>query len=246
MVQRTMLWYLVATITGLVTGTTFISSVEEGILKAVPAVTSRLLKDPSPLLDVASASDIVAFFSGPCVYGYKPSPPWWIFDLGKEMKVVSISVKNGGSCCNPWLGNFTVEVGNRLSPTDNELYGSEICVEHSGQVPPNVTVSHPCVRPLRGRYVKLRSKCVDLFGSVLSCDLHVHAVPAPTTGRKFAVFAQDRKSAPEGGYDLVCARQCMGEHTCVKFSVSSSGQCVLYDRQVDTAQESYSLSHISL
>ncbi|XP_046357864.1 fucolectin-4-like [Haliotis rufescens] len=243
--KRTMYCYLVAAIAGLVTGTTFISSVEEGILKAVPSVTSQLLKDPTPLLDIAPASDIVTFFSGPCVYGYKPSPPWWVFDLGEEMKVMSISVKNTGSCCDPWLGNFTVEVGNRLS-ADNEMYGSEVCVKQSGKVPPNVTVSHPCVTPVRGQYVKLTSKCVDLFGSVLSCDLHVHAVPSLTPGRKSAVFTQYQKSAPEGGYDLGCARQCMGEDTCVRFSVSSSGQCVLYDRQQNAADEGYSLSHISL
>ncbi|XP_067680078.1 uncharacterized protein [Haliotis asinina] len=84
--------------------------------------------------------------------------PWWQVDLGSYSKVIEVAVTSRSDCCPERLHDFTVEVFRKIPVISRAARGA-LCGTYDGAVAePGKTVTVKCVRPVTGRYVRLRGK----------------------------------------------------------------------------------------
>ncbi|XP_067680079.1 uncharacterized protein [Haliotis asinina] len=127
------------------------------LARGKPAIASSVYGPlPSVATDGLPNTD---WGSGSCFAVAKgDNHPWWQVDLGPYSTVIEVAATSRSDCCPERLHDFKVEVFRKNPATSTSARGV-LCGTYDGAVAqPGRTVSVKCVRPLKGRFVRLRGR----------------------------------------------------------------------------------------
>ncbi|XP_046381822.2 uncharacterized protein LOC124152820 isoform X2 [Haliotis rufescens] len=99
--------------------------------------------------------------------------PWWQVDLEAYSSIIDVAVTSRSDCCPERLHDFTLEVFTKNPATEHSAKAT-LCGTYNGAVTvPGKTVNVKCVRPVKGRYVRLKGRKNGTGDLLQFCEVKV-------------------------------------------------------------------------
>ncbi|NP_001290251.2 fucolectin-7-like [Larimichthys crocea] len=128
------------------------------------------------------------FHAGSCTHTDQRNGPWWRVDLLDSYIVTSITIVNGGDCCQHRINGLKIHIGNSLenNGVKNPMVGQIV------DIGDDETFTKTLTDRVEGRYVTL---LVPGSGKFLTlCEVEVYGYRAPT-GENLAVQGKASQSS---------------------------------------------------
>ena len=92
-----------------------------------------------------------------CTHTKKQQGAWWRVDLGKQFTIQKVAITNRGDCCHNILRKFDIRIGDSGGNCSQDANSNALCVRVVGSLGKSETRKFVCRKPLRGRYVYVKS-----------------------------------------------------------------------------------------
>ncbi|XP_046559868.1 fucolectin-4-like [Haliotis rubra] len=173
--------------------------------------------------------------------------PWWQVDLEGYYTIGAVKITNRGDCdCYERLRNFAVNLYSN-NPVTYPGQAPKTCYYHAGPVARGATVTLSCIKPVRGRFLRLDGDAgipgednqftvceVQVFQAKwLSCSRF-----SANINQRFPTDVSSAAAMPQ------CANDCTQNNTCIGFNYkSATSTCELVSPSPASSQNATGWKH---